>query len=151
MLYGYATAVFGRYTINDSKIQFHPNRRDLFEIYGHRSPQIEGDESRWQFTGFEEGYLKQQENTEWKEILEWKAQYAAMVADLEHSYTDDETQIEYHKIPVQKNSGQKSASLPLAASTIFHTECEGSPELWPPNTENGVNAEASFFINNYFR
>ena len=240
LLYGYATAVFGRYTINDNKIQFHPDRRDLFEIYGHRSPQIEGNQSRWQFIGFEEGetfaqfdqdsiyrvfnadancftypystnrtqladhivlmdqpedsssfsafhftnsaayndfvlvynkvdeqhqdfvgrlegnvlklsnyggeegYQKRQENTEWEEILEWKAQYAAMVADLEHSYTDDETQIEYHKVPLQKSVDQPSPSLPFADSPIFYTVCEGFADDSYQPTHNVVNPEAPF-------
>lgn len=240
LLYGYATAVFGRYQFQDDKILFYPDRRDLFEVYGTQNPQIKGEQSRWQFMGFEEGetfvqfdqdsiyrvfnadancfsypystnrtqpvehinlmdqpedssifktfhfantaayndfvlvynkmdkayedftgrlednvlklsnyggedgYKKQDEDTEWDEILQWKAQYGAMVADLEHSYTDDETQIEYHKIPLQKSGDQPLASLPHAKSPIFYAVCEGSLELWSPDAENAINAEAPF-------
>jgi|GEM_PF-6951545 len=55
LLYGYATAIFGRYTINDSKIQFYPDRRDQFEAYGTKNQEIEANQSRFRFMGFEEG------------------------------------------------------------------------------------------------
>jgi hypothetical protein len=238
LLYGYATAVFGRYTKNGEKILFYPDRRDLFEVYGNQNPQIEERQSRWQFIGFEEGatfaqfdqdsthrvfntdancftypyitnrtqrverialmdqadgsstfdtflfvntaayndfvlvynkigeehhdfvgrlednvlklsnyggdngYIKQEEDKEWDEFLQFKAQYEQEAEYRENSYIDDE--MEYHKVPPDKSSDQLSASLPLAGSPIFYAVCEGSLELWSPDTENPVNTEEPF-------
>ncbi|TJY65847.1 preprotein translocase subunit SecD [Sphingobacterium alkalisoli] len=55
LLYGYATAVFGNYHVENDGIHFYPDRRDLFEVYGHYNPQLEAEHSRWNFVGFEEG------------------------------------------------------------------------------------------------
>ncbi|RZF62522.1 SecDF P1 head subdomain-containing protein [Sphingobacterium corticibacterium] len=240
LLYGYATAVFGRYQFQGNEMLFYPDKRDLFEVYGTQNPQIEGKQSRYQFMGFEEGetfakfdqdsiyrvfnadancfnypystnrtqpvehitlmsqpedsaifqtfhfantaahndfvlvynkvdrvhqdfvgrlegnvlklsnyggedgYKKKEEDTEWDEILQWKAQYEALIAYQEHSYTDEETQTEYHKLPLQKSNDQPSASSSVAKSPIFYTVCEGSLELWSPDAENIVNTEAPF-------
>ena len=240
LLYGYATAVFGRYTINDDKIQFYPDRRDLFEVYGTQNPQIEGEQSRYQFMGFEEGdtfaqfdqdsirrvfnvdancfnypysmertqlaeyiflmdqtedastfktfhfaniaayndfilvynkigeqhqdfvgrlegnilklsnyggedgYKKREEDTEWDEILQWKAQYEELMAYQEHAYRDNQTQIEYHKVPLQKSGDHPLASLLLAKSPIFYTVCEGSLEQSSPNTGNAMYDQTPF-------
>ncbi|PRD48537.1 hypothetical protein [Sphingobacterium haloxyli] len=226
LLYGYATAVFGRYTKNGDKILFYPARRDLFEVYGHRNPQIEGEQSRWQFIGFEEGatfaqfdqdsihrvfnvdancftypyitnrtqlvehitlrdqaegsstfktfhfantaayndfvlvynkisdeqhdfvgrlednvlklsnyggdngYLKQEEDKEWEEILQFKAQHEQATTYRENSYIDVETQLQYDKVLRQKNSNEPSTPTHFAKSTIFHTVCEDSLELY---------------------
>ncbi|PRD57026.1 hypothetical protein [Sphingobacterium gobiense] len=222
LLYGYATAVFGRYTLKDDKILFYPHRRDLFEVYGHRNPQIEGEQSRWQFIGFEEGatfaqfdqdsiqrvfnadancftypyitnrtqqvkhitlmdqaedsstfetyrfantaayndfvlvynkineehhdfvgrlednvlklsnyggdtgYVKQEEDTEWDELLQFKAQYEQATVYRDHSYMDDRTQLQYDKVPQQKDSTHPSVPSPFAKSTIFHAVCDDS-------------------------
>src|SRR5690606_19524806 len=55
LLYGYATAVFGRYQFQGNEMLFYPDKRDLFEVYGTQNPQIEEKQSRYQFIGFEEG------------------------------------------------------------------------------------------------
>lgn len=55
LLYGYATMVFGNYKLDGSKIEFRPYRRDLFEFYGNRNPQLENGKTRWHFVGFERG------------------------------------------------------------------------------------------------
>lgn len=232
LLYGYATAVFGRYILQDDKILFYPDRRDLFEVYGHRNPQIEGEQSRWQFIGFEEGatfaqfdqdsihrvfnadancftypyitnrpqpverialmdqaedsstfktfhfantaayndfvlvynrigeehqdfvgrfednvlklsnygghngYRKKEEDKEWDEFLQFKAQHEQATAYREKSYMDHDTQLQYDKVPLQKNNGQPAAPSPFAKATIFHTVCDDSLEQGAPNTED---------------
>lgn len=237
LLYGYATAVFGRYTINDDKIRFSPDTRDLFEVYGHRNPQIDGQQSRWQFIGFEEGetyfrfdqdsihrvfnadancfsypystmrqqsaehiflmdrpedsstfktfhfantaayndfvlvynrigeehqdfvgrlednvlhlsnyggangYRKNEEDKEWDEFLQFKAQYEQEAEYRENSYIDDGTQLQYDKVRQQKNSNQPSAPSPFAKSTIFHTVCDDSLEQSYQDMENETHTE----------
>lgn len=53
LLYGYATAVFGRYTIKKDHIFFYPDKPDLFQLFGYNNPQIRG--TYLTFVGFEEG------------------------------------------------------------------------------------------------
>lgn len=55
LLYGNAMLVFGRYHIHQNYIEFLPDRRDMFEIYGHHNPELNSGESRFNYFNFEDG------------------------------------------------------------------------------------------------
>ncbi|WP_316797726.1 preprotein translocase subunit SecD [Pedobacter frigidisoli] len=52
MLYGYATAVFGRYSFNKNELNFYPDRSELFEVYATLNKSI-GDSTKINFVGFD--------------------------------------------------------------------------------------------------
>lgn len=54
MLYGYATALFGTYSFEKDYINFHPDKQELFMIFGSQNPVI-GNSSRMYFSGFQDG------------------------------------------------------------------------------------------------
>lgn len=54
LLYGYATAVFGKYHFEKDYLLFYPDQRNLFDVYANKNPTI-GDSTRINFIGFEEG------------------------------------------------------------------------------------------------
>ncbi len=54
LLYGYATAVFGRYVLDKERILFYPERPDHFEVYATRNKDI-GDSTRINFRNFDRG------------------------------------------------------------------------------------------------
>jgi len=54
LLYGYATAVFGDYKINNESLLFFPDKLELFEVYGHHNKSI-AKGMRANFKGFERG------------------------------------------------------------------------------------------------
>ncbi|MCH5686926.1 hypothetical protein LWM68_23230 [Niabella sp. W65] len=54
MLYGYATAVFGKYIFEKDYLSFFPDQPELFEVYAHYNKAL-GDSTRINFAGFQEG------------------------------------------------------------------------------------------------
>lgn len=57
VLYGYATAIFGHYKIDQDRLFFYPDKFDLFEVMAHHNPTL-GVRSRMVFMGFEEGITR---------------------------------------------------------------------------------------------
>lgn len=54
LLYGYATAVFGKYGFEKDYILFYPDKPDRFAVYAWKNKHI-GDSTRMYFQGFESG------------------------------------------------------------------------------------------------
>jgi hypothetical protein len=54
LLYGYATAVFGRYSFEKDNILFYPDKFERFQVYACHNKST-GDSTRLFFRGFEEG------------------------------------------------------------------------------------------------
>lgn len=52
MLYGYATAVFGKYVVEKDQLLFSPDQRPLFEVYATHNTSI-GNSMRVNFAGFD--------------------------------------------------------------------------------------------------
>lgn len=56
ILYGYATAVFGEYSIDKDILSFFPERRELFEVYATQNKSL-GSKTRINYAGFERGSI----------------------------------------------------------------------------------------------
>ncbi len=54
MLYGYATAIFGKYVFEKEHILFYTDKPFLFDVYAHHNKSI-GNNTRMNFVGFEDG------------------------------------------------------------------------------------------------
>lgn len=54
LLYGYATAIFGRYDFEKEAIRFSPDKPERFQVYACNNKST-GDSTRLYFQGFEEG------------------------------------------------------------------------------------------------
>lgn len=52
LMYGYATAVFGRYELEKELLLFYPDKPELFQVFAHLNKSI-GDSMRLNFKGFE--------------------------------------------------------------------------------------------------
>ena len=56
ILYGYATAVFGEYSIDKDILSFFPEKRELFEVYATQNKSL-GSKTRINYAGFERGSI----------------------------------------------------------------------------------------------
>lgn len=91
--------------------------------------------------GGSEGYPKNEEDTEWEGILQWKS----LMAYRETSYKDNQTQTEYHKLPLQESQDQASLLLsPHAQAPIFYSVCDNYLDLDPIEAQDDRPAEAPF-------